>query len=143
MSAKVDKFCNDLHDRLNAIEARVESAKANVEALPGKADKAVRDKVNEARAKVQAHKDRAAKARADLKAWGEQKKAETEATVRDWKARHEARKLDARAERAEAYADAAVAVALATVDEAEEAIFDAVAARMDADAVTSAVAGAV
>src|SRR5689334_19071531 len=42
MSAKVDKFCSNLRDRLNAIEARVESAKANVEALPGKADVADR-----------------------------------------------------------------------------------------------------
>ena len=138
MSAKVDKFCDDLRERLNAIEARVESAKASVQALPGKAEQAVRDKVYEVRAKVQSQKDRVEKARADLKAWAEQKKAETEATVREWKTRHEAKRLNARADRAEAYAQAAVVVALAMVDEAEEAIFEAVGARMDADAVGSA-----
>ena len=135
MSERVDRFCDNLRDRLNAIEARVESVKSNVKALPGKAEKAVHEKVDEARANVQAPKERMEKTRADLKAWAEQKKAETRATIHEWKTKHEAKKLNARADRAEDYAGAAVAFALASIDEAEEAIFDAVAARMDADTV--------
>lgn len=139
MSAKVDQFCDTLRDHLNAVESRVESVKENVNALPGKADKAVHEKVNQARARIQGQKDRIDKARADLKTWGEQKRAETEATIHEWKTRRETKKLGARADRAEAYAQDAVAVALATIDEAEEAILDAVGARMDADAAVSAV----
>jgi hypothetical protein len=135
MSAKVDKFCNDLRDRLNAIEARIESAKANVESLPGKAEKAVRDKFAQAQANVKAQKDRIEKTRAGLKAWADQKMAHTDATVRQWKAKHQARNLNARADEAEMYAQDAVTLALATIDEAEEAIFEAVTARMDAEAV--------
>jgi DNA repair exonuclease SbcCD ATPase subunit len=135
MSARVDKFCDNLRDRLNAIEARVESAKANVQTLPGKVEKAMQDKVDEARANLHAQIERIEKTRADLKAWGEQKKAETQAMIREWKAKREAKKLNARADRAEAYAEAALTVALASIDEAEEAILDAVCARRDADAV--------
>jgi hypothetical protein len=134
MSERVDKFCLGLWDRLTAIEARVESVKADIQALPGKAQKAVQDKVNEARTKIQAQKARVEKVRADLKAWAEQKKAETEAMVREWKVKREAHKLNARADRAEAYAEAAAVVALACIDEAEEAMLQAALARMDADA---------
>ena len=134
MSARVDKFCDGLRDRLNALEARVASARANVQALPGKAEKAVHDTVDQARAKLQAQAAHVEKTRTDLKAWCEQKKAETQAMIREWKAKHEAKKLSARADRAEAYAEAALALALAGIDEAEEAVLDAVAARLDADA---------
>jgi hypothetical protein len=53
--------------------------------------------------------------------------------VNAWKAKRETRQLKARADRAEAHAADAVDFALATIDEAEEAILDAVVARIDAD----------
>ncbi len=134
MSERVDKFCDGLRQRLNAIEARVLSAKANIQALPGKAEKALQAEVEEARGKLQAEKQHIEKIRGDLAAWAEQKKAETQAMIREWKAKRDAKKLNARADRAEAYAEAAVVYALASIDEAEAAILDAVATRIDADA---------
>lgn len=134
MSAAVDNFCEGLREGLNALEARVQSAKANIQALPGKTEKAIRDTVVEARAKLDAQKGRIEKCRADLKAWGEQKKAETDAMIKEWKAQRESKKLAARAQQAEAYAEAASVVAMATIAEAEEAILQAALARMDADA---------
>lgn len=134
MSAKVDNFCDNLRDKLNAVEARVESVKANIESLPGKMDKAVQVKADEVRATLQANKQRIEKTRSDLRAWAEQKNAATKEAIREWKAKGEAKKLTARADLTEAYAEAAVTVALATIDEAEAAILEAVAARYDADA---------
>jgi ABC-type transporter Mla subunit MlaD len=134
MSERVDKFCDSLRDRLNAIEARVQSIKANVQGLPGKGEKAMQQLVADARTKLHAQTDRLDKARADLKAWAEKKKTETQATIHDWKAKRETAKLDARAEEAQAFAKAAVTYALASIDHAEEAIFDAVEAWMDTDA---------
>jgi hypothetical protein len=134
MSARVDKFCDGLRNRLNTIESRVESFKANVQALPTKVEKAVQEQIGEARAKLQAQKERIEKARADLKAWAEHKKAATQATIREWKAKGEAKRLSARADLAEGYAEAAAVVALASIDEAEEAMLEAALARMDADA---------
>jgi len=134
MSEKVDKFCDKLRDRLNAIEGRVQSVKADIQTLPAKAEKALRDKIDAARTKLQVQKERVEKARVDLKVWADQKLAETKEAISEWKAKHEVRKLNARAERAEAYAEAAMVLALFSIDEAEEAVLDAVAARKDADA---------
>ena len=61
------------------------------------------------------------------------KKAEAKSTIDDWKAKREAKKLAHRADRAEEYAAATIRVALASLDEAEQAVLEAVGARLDAD----------
>jgi hypothetical protein len=134
MSERVDKFCDGLRERLNALERGVQSVKTSVQALPAKADKALWGKINDVRAKLQAQKERVEKARLDLKARADQKVAESMEAINEWKAKREVRKLNARAERAEEYAGAAMVLALVSIDEAEQAILEAVAARMDADA---------
>jgi hypothetical protein len=134
MSERVDKFCDKLRERLNAIEGWIQSVQTDAQALPAKAEKALQQKLVEARTKVEAQKQRVEKARADLKIWADQKMAETREGINEWKAKREVRKLNARAERAEAYAEATMVLALASIDEAEEAILDAVAARKDAEA---------
>ena len=134
MSERVDKFCDGLRERLNALEGRLQSVKADMQVLPAKAEKALREKLDEARTKLLAQKERVEKARLDLKARADQKMAETVEAINEWKAKREVRKLNARAERAEAYAQAAMVLALASIDEVEVAILDAVAARKDADA---------
>ncbi len=63
----------------------------------------------------------------------EDKKAETQAAVVEWKANRDRKKLEKRAERAEKNAEACIAVALCSAEEAEVAILEAVAARKDAD----------
>ncbi len=134
MSARVDKLCDRLRSRLDALELRVDFLKDNVQALPGKAEKALQDTIHATRAKIQAQQEVIEKSRADLKAWGEQKKTETEAMIQEWKATREIQKLNSRADRAEAYAEAATVVALACIDEAEEAMLQAALARMEAGA---------
>jgi len=134
MSVKVDQFCDKLRDRLNALEGQMQSVKTSVKDVPAKAEKAVREKLDQARTKLEAQKERVEKARVELKARADQKVAEVKEAINEWKAKHEVRKLNARAERSEAYADAAMVLALASIDEAEEAALEAVAARMDADA---------
>ena len=135
MSEKVDQFCDKLRDRLNAIERRLQTVKADIQSRSEEASKAVRGKLEEAKTKLHAEKERVEKIRANLKARADQKIAETKEVVNEWKKKHETRKLQARAERAETYAADAIAYAMVTIDEAEEAILDAVVARMDAEAV--------
>jgi hypothetical protein len=134
MSAKVDQFCDKLRDRLDAVEGRLESFKTNVQALPEQAEKALRDKLDEARNRLQARKERLEQTRANLKARAQQKMAETKEAVGEWKAKRETRKLTAREDRAEAEAADAIDYAVGCIDEAEEAILEAVVARIDADA---------
>jgi chromosome segregation ATPase len=135
MSAKVDQFCNELRDRLNTIEGRLQSVKTNMKSLPAQAEKALRDKLEEARSKVQAEKARIDKTRASIEARVQQKVAETREAVSEWKAKHETKKLNARADQAATYAADALDNAAASIDEAEEAILYAAVARLDADGV--------
>ncbi len=134
MSAKVDEFCDRLRDRLDAVEGRLHSVKTNIQALPEQTEDALRDKLDEVRARLQGQKEHIDQTRANLKAWAQQKAAETKEAVSEWKAKREARQLNARADRAEAYAADAIDFAAAGIDEAEEAILDAAVARFDADA---------
>jgi len=134
MSAKVDQFCDMLRDRLNSIEGGLEAAKVNLKSRSEEAEKVVRGKLDEVRSKLHTQKERVEQTRAKLKVSAQQKIAETKEAVSQWKAKHDTQKLQARAERAEAYAADAIAYSLATLDETEEAILEAVVARMDADA---------
>ncbi len=134
MSAQVDQFCDKLRDRLNAVEGRLRAFETDMEGLPDQAEKSLRDKLETARARLEGQKDRIEQTRAKFKARIHQMMAESQQAVNEWKAKGEARRLIARADWAEAHAVDAIALALAGIDEAEEAILQAVVARMDADA---------
>jgi chromosome segregation ATPase len=133
MSAAVDQFCDKLRDRLNAIEGQLRTVKATIQSRSEEAGKALRGKLDEARAKLQAQKERVDQARANLKAMAEQKTAETKEAASEREADRATGNLEARADRAEAYAGEAITYALAGIDMAAEAVLDAVVARLDAD----------
>ena len=61
MSERVDQFCAKLRDRLTAIEGRVQCVKNEIQAMPAKADKVVRERLDQARTKLQAQKERVTK----------------------------------------------------------------------------------
>ena len=134
MSAEVDQFCDNLRDRLNRVEARMKTAKTNIQSLPGQAEEAVRKRLGELHRKLLAHKWPIDKARANLEARARQKLTETREEIDQWKTNCETQKLNDRADRAEADAMYALEFAEFAIDEAEEAVFDAVLARIDAEA---------
>ena len=133
MSATVDKFCDNLRDRLNSVEKRLQTAKRNVQSLANEGENALRQKCDDLHRKAQTEKDRFERLQASLKTKAQQKVAETKEVVSEWKAKNETRMLNARADLAEAYAADAIEFAVAAIGEAEEAILDAVVSRMDAD----------
>jgi exonuclease VII large subunit len=133
MSVAVDQFCDKLRDRLNAIEARLKTVKTDIQDRSEAAETALRGKLDEIRTKLKDQGGRMDQMRSELKARAQQKIAETKEAISDWKVKQETRKLKARAERAQAYAADAMEYALATIDEAEEAILDAMLARMDTE----------
>ena len=135
MSDRVNKFCTSLQSKLNDLEDRTKSFKARMRSAPKQAEDALHEQLDRAQQKAESHKQAIAKARTTVQNWVDQKKAQAKATVDQWKADHEARKLANRADRAEEYAAAAILVAVASIDEAEQAVFEAIAARLDAEAV--------
>ena len=134
MSTKSEQFCKKLHDRVDGLESRLTALKDRVEELPNQSEKALQDHLAKARSKVEDQKQTLAQAQANLKARAEQQANQTKDTIDDWKAKREVKKLNARADRAEAYAADAIDFAVVAIDQAEEAILDAFVARVDADA---------
>ena len=86
---------------------------------------------------MEAQKERSRQVRADLASWEREKASHTKEAVASWRQKRETRKLQSRADRAEDYAVNAIVVAVMDADEAEEAVLEAVAARIDAAAAAS------
>jgi chromosome segregation ATPase len=134
VSTKMDQFYDNLRDGLDTVEGRLKSVRTKMQALREQGEKALREKLDGARHTLQSQKERGDQTRANLKARAEQKMHDIKEAVSEWKAKRETRKLNARADRAEAYAADAIDFVVASIDEAELAILDAVMARIDADA---------
>jgi len=134
MSAQVDQFCSKVKDRLDTMAERIQSTKSQIEGLPDKGEKAVRNLLDNARGKVESRKQQGDQALANLKAKAQQKVAETKEEVSRWKQQRDLQKLNTRADWSEAYASDAIDYAIATVEAAEDAVLEAVVARHDADA---------
>ena len=135
MNECASKFCTSLKSKLNDLEGRAKSLKTSLQSAPKQAEDALHKQLDQAQKKVESQKQAIAKARTNVQNWADQKKAEAKGAVDQWKAKHEAKKLANRADRAEEYAIAAVELAVLSIDEAEQAVLEAVAARLDAEAV--------
>jgi hypothetical protein len=89
--------------------------------------------LHEVKANLDTKRHEFATYRANFLELAEEKQTEIQAKVEEWKTKREVGELNRRAERAERYAASSVLVSMAAVDEAEEAILEAITARLDAD----------
>jgi hypothetical protein len=133
MNAKVDTFCNNLRDRVRTAGLRLEALKSNVENMSKQGEHTLRAKLEEARQRMQKQKEKLEQVRSNLKTRAQEKIAETKASIASWKEQHDLAKLHARADHSEKHATDAIEFAAYALDEAEEAILDAVVARMDVE----------
>ena len=131
MSVKVDQFCDRLRDRLNTIEAWLESVKAHIQSLPGKVRDDLRNKWEQARTKLHAQKERVEQTRADLKSQP-QLAADVLETIFGWEAKPDVREPHAGPDAAEGHAAATIDHAVAGIDEVKDAMLYAAAARLPA-----------
>ncbi len=138
MSKKIDKLRDDLRERVNVVEAKIQSLRANVEKAGQDAEAVISAKLDEAKQRVQESRRQAEAKRSEIETYIEEKKAETKETVEAWKAERDLKKIQRRADDAEAYAVFAVEIALSAVDEADVALLDAVLTRAVADAAEEA-----
>jgi len=132
MGKRIDEFCEDLRLKLTNIENGLNSLKAKAEGKAEQAEKDVRSHLAAVQKRIAQDEAKASKARAEIKAWLDQKKTATAEKIAEWKAKAETAHLNHRADMAERYAQATVAVAMAALDEAEQATLEAWLARADA-----------
>jgi hypothetical protein len=133
MNVNLDELGKKLHAKLDQGIDQLKTTKAHLDALQKETETTIQAKLKAAKEAVEVKMQEAAAAKVKVEELVEEKKAETKEAVAEWKASHDHKKLEKRAERAEKYADACVALALYYSEEAEVAILEAIAARQDAD----------
>ncbi len=133
MKVNLDQLEKDLHAKLDSGIDHLKGAKAHFEDLGKESAETIQSKLDETKDVLAKKKQEAAAAKTRVEEYAKSKKAETKATIGEWKANRERKKLDKRAEKAENYAESCVEMALYYYYEAQVAILEAVAARIDAD----------
>ena len=139
MSEKIDNFTSNLRDTLNDIDSRMSSVKATIESASEETQETIKSKLSAVKANLETKQHEFVAYRTKLQDLGLEKQAEVKSKVEGWKTKRETEHLNHRADRAENYAASGIAVAMAAIDEAEEAILEAIAARLDADNADKAV----
>jgi hypothetical protein len=133
MNVNLDELGKKLHVKLDRGIDQLKTTKAHLEALQKETEATIQTKLSAAKQAVEVKKQEVAAAKTKVEEFVEEKKSETKEVVAEWKANHDNKKLEKRADRAGKHADACVALALYYSEEAEVAILEAIAARQDAD----------
>ena len=137
MSPRIDKFCEELRLKLTNIESGLGSLKTKMEGKAQQGEREVRSQLDAIQKRIAQDHAKASAARAEIKAWFDNKKTVTAEKIADWKAKQEMSHLQNRADQAERYAQATIEVALTALDEAEQATLEAWLARADANSAKS------
>ncbi len=132
-----DELKQKLQQHVDVARKKLDDLKQDLASLREEDREALRQKSEEIHKEVEANKERARQVRADVESWEREKVSHTKEAVASWRQKREIRKLQSRADRAEDYAVNAIVVAMMDADEAEEAVLEAVAARIDAAAPAS------
>lgn len=131
MGINLDELGKKLHEKLDSGIGFLKTRKTHLEDFSKETEDTVKTKLNAAKETLEAKKQEAASAKEKMEDYIKTKTADTEAAVAGWKASHDRKKLEKRAERTEKYADSCVDLALYYAAEAQVAILEAAAARQD------------
>ncbi len=121
MGERIDQFCENLRTKLTSIDNSIQALKAKIDGKAQTAEQDVRRHLDAVKNRIEQDRAKVTAARADIKKWGDQQKASTSEKIAEWKTKREIAMLQSRANSAERYAAAAAIVASAALDEAEQA----------------------
>ena len=138
MTERVDQFTNNLRDRLNTAEARLEKVKVSIGTADTESRAYIEGKIAEAKAVAEEQKASLKDGKAKMKTNLEKNKAVTDEKVSKWKQERHVKKLNRRATWAEDDAVLAIWVASDRIDIANLRTLEAIVARMDADEAAAA-----
>jgi hypothetical protein len=128
-----DNLKQKLAQHLDAARSKLEALKRDIVGMHEEDMETLRKRREDLGRRLDAQKERAGKVQADIASWRKEKVAHTEEAIRGWRKRREIDKLESRAERAEDYAVDLVTTVALDFEEAERAVLDALAARLEAD----------
>ena len=115
------------------VEERVKSLRDNIQSVPKQPHIEIQPKLDQAKANLSNKKREFECYRAKLQIQFEEKESELNSNVEKWKSWREISQMEIHAYNAENYAAKATYLAIATMEEAEKAILEAIAARLDAE----------
>jgi hypothetical protein len=127
-----------ISEQIDAARAKLEALKQDLSSVHEEDMAAHQEHQKDIRARIDQQKDRARQRQSDIARWKSEKVAHTREAIASWKERREVDKLEARAERAKEYALDMVSAVVYDFEEAEQAVYDAVAARLEAESALSA-----
>ncbi len=134
MSAQLDKFCSDLRINLKMLDDKLQALNAKARGKADQAEHAVREQMDSVQKKLDKSKTAVEAAKAKANEWAKAQKAAALNKIAEWKAKGDAKNLQARADLADDYAKAMSVIASSAVDEAANAALEALLAHYDVEA---------
>ena len=134
MGERSEELKQKLQSHIDAARAKLDAMKQELSSIHDEDIAALSQHRAEIRARLDEQRSRAQQLQTDIAKWKDEKVAHTQEAVSSWKQQREIRKLEARAASAESYAIDMVTYAALDFEQAEQAVFDALAARLDANA---------
>ena len=142
MESEAADLKQKISQQIDAARAKLEALKGDLSSIHEEDMAALQEHRNDIRARIDQQKERAQQRQSDIARWKSEKVAHTQEAIASWKERRELDKLEVRAERARDYALDMVSAVVDDFEEAEQAVYEAVAARLEAESAVSAAAQA-
>ena len=127
-----------ISEQIDAASAKLEALKRDLASVHEEDMAALQEHQKDIRARIDQQKERVRQRQSDIARWKSEKVAHTQEAIASWKQRREVEKLEARADRAKDYALDMVSAVVYDFEEAEQAVYEAVAARLEAESAVSA-----
>jgi chromosome segregation ATPase len=138
MATETAHLKQEISQQIDAARAKLEALKGDLSSIHEEDMAALQEHRNDIRARIDQQKERARQRQSDIARWKSEKVAHTQEAIASWKERRELDKLETRAERAKDYALDMVSAVVYDFEEAEQAVYEAVAARLEAESALSA-----
>jgi chromosome segregation ATPase len=132
-SGKTKELKQKLSQQLDKARAKLDALKADIVSIHEEDMQSLSDKRADLEKRIEDHREEAKKMQAEIASWKKEKVAHTEDAIESWRKKREVKKLQDRADRASDYAIDCVNAAAYDFEVAEQALFDAVAARFEAN----------
>ena len=133
MADKSEDLKRRISEQIDAAKEKLDMLQRDIAGMHEEDMAALRDRQTEIRGRLEQHKSRARELQDRITSWKNEKQEQAVDAIASWKQKLELEKLQRHAERAEDYALDMVTIAANDFEEAEQAVFEAIAARMECD----------
>jgi len=133
MAETSDDLKRKISEQIEAAKQKLDLLQREIAGMHEEDMTALRERQTEMRERLDQHKSRAQQLQARITTWKNEKQEQTVDAIASWKRKLELEKLERHADRAADYALDMVTQAANDFEEAEQAVLEAIAARMEAD----------